>query len=174
MQNDAGNQIKMNSPDRILIVCVGNGLAGDDGAGQAVYDALRRRSLPDRVELVHLGLGGMALLDYFQGQHALIVVDAVQLNAEPGTLHVLEWDRLTGQESQAVSLHGIGLLETLQVARALYPEMVPQRAVLIGLEGRCFNELGVPLSGAVEHAVPAAVEAVLREVNQLREVESLL
>jgi hydrogenase maturation protease len=157
----------------ILIACVGNSLAGDDGAGHEVYVRLQRESLPASSELIHLGLGGMALHDYFDAQHLLIVVDAVQLNAAPGHVHVLNWKDLPVLRGQAVSLHGVGLAETLSVARLLYPERIPKRTVLIGIEGRRFNELGVPLSSEVAAAVVAAVEEVKRQVNSIQGAEAI-
>jgi hydrogenase maturation protease len=153
----------------ILIVCIGNDLAGDDGAGKAVFDRLRAGKLPESVELIHLGLGGMALYEYFHGQRLLIVVDAVQLNATPGFVHVMNWNCLPAIGGQAVSLHGVGLAETLSVARLLYPELTPERTVLIGIEGRRFSELGVPMSTEVEEAIGFAVEEVKQQIICTRE-----
>jgi hydrogenase maturation protease len=171
MHSHDGHQVRPVPGPDILVVCVGNDLAGDDGAGIAVYHQLVLEPLPGQVQVLLLGLGGMALLDHLHGQQLLIVVDAVQLNGHPGTVHVLDWDELSTVGRQAVSLHGIGFAETLSVARELYPESVPQRAVLIGIEGHRFNELGVPLSGEVETAVRKATEEVLRQILEVNGME---
>jgi hydrogenase maturation protease len=146
----------------VLIVCIGNRLAGDDGLGEAVYERLREATGLISSQLLLLGLGGLTLLEYLRAQRLLIVVDAVQFGSQPGTVHVMGVEAMPSAGVQAVSLHGIGLRDTLCVAQALYPERVPERIVLIGVEGRCFNELGAPLSGEVE----AALEAVVAEVNR--------
>jgi hydrogenase maturation protease len=173
VRSSHGRQVTERLKKDILIVCVGNGLAGDDGVGQAIYEELRREPLPASSELIHLGLGGMALYDHFRGQRLLLVIDAVQLDAEPGHIHVLDWDRLPALSGQAVSLHGVGLSETLCIAGVLDPDLVPERTVLVGIEGRRFNDLGVPLSPEVAAAVDAAVQEVKRQINCMQGVEAI-
>ena len=144
-----------------VIVCVGNSLAGDDAAGAAVYDALALRPLPPGTRLRLLGLGGIALLDDLVEASCpaslLIVVDAVQLGAAPGTVQVMEWDAIPEAGGAAVSLHGIGIRETITIGRALYPEFMPPRIVLVGIEGQRFDILGAemtpPVAAAIEEAV---------------------
>ncbi len=74
-----------------LIICIGNALAADDGAGAGVYEELERTGLPKGTRLCFLGLGGLDLLEELAGEHQLIVVDAVQLGGDAGTVHVLDW-----------------------------------------------------------------------------------
>jgi hydrogenase maturation protease len=154
-----------------VIVCVGNSLAGDDAAGAAVYEALALRPLPPDTRLRFLGLGGIALLDELveeQGREThgcaslLIIVDAVQLGAVPGTVHVMEWDAIPEAGGAAVSLHGIGIRETITIGRALYPEAMPRRIVLVGIEGQRFNLLGAEMTPTVAAAID---EAVLQVMN---------
>lgn len=145
-----------------VIVCVGNSLAGDDAAGAAVHDALTLRSLPPGTRLRLLGLGGIALLDDLQGEACLIVVDAVQLGAAPGTVHVLEWDAIPEAGGAAVSLHGIGIRETIAIGRALYPEIMPHRIVLVGIEGQRFDILGAEMTPQVAAAIDEAVFQVIQ------------
>lgn len=157
---------------RSLVVCLGNDLVGDDGAGLAVHDRLASRPLPAGARLARLGLGGLALLELMDGEDLMVVVDAVALGGAVGTLHVREGERLPGAARPAVSAHGIGVTEALEVARLLEPSRVPRRVVLVGIEGRRFDELGTGLTPVVAEAVPAAaatVEALLREANPWRE-----
>jgi len=67
-----------------LIVCIGNDLVADDGAGQAVHASLEAISLAAGTRLVFLGLGGIDLLEVMNGEDLLVVIDAVQLGAAPG------------------------------------------------------------------------------------------
>ena len=149
------------APADAVIVCVGNSLAGDDAAGCAVHDALTGR-LPPRARLRLLGVGGIALLDDLQGEEFLIVVDAVQLGAVPGTVHVLAWDAIPAAEGAAVSLHGVGIREAGAVGRTLYPEIMPPRVYLVGIEGCRFDRLGEGMTPAVAAAIEEAVDKVLK------------
>lgn len=156
---------------RSLIVCLGNELVGDDGAGLAVHDALAGRSLPEDVRLVRMGLGGLELLRELDGEELLVVVDAVALGGPPGTIHVREGASLPGAARAAVSAHGIGTAEALAVGRLLEPDRVPRRVVLVGIEGRRFDELGTGLTPDVASAVrtaAAAVESMARETSSRR------
>lgn len=144
-----------------LIVCLGNPLAADDGAGYAVYAALTGRELPAAVRLRFIGLGGIDLLEELAGEERLVVVDAVQLGASPGTVHVLSWEQLPIRHLRPVSGHGIGIREAVEVGRKLYPEKMPREIFLIGIEGACFDQLTDTLSPAVAESIPTAIQAVL-------------
>ena len=144
-----------------LIVCIGNDLAADDGVGHVVYHALVQKNLPEGTRLELLGVGGMDLLEVMEGEDNLVVVDAVQFGAIPGTLHVLDWEHLPCAGPRPVSGHGIGIREAIEVGRRLYPEKSPRQVHLVGIEGKCFDLLGADLSFEVARAVDAAVAEVL-------------
>jgi hydrogenase maturation protease len=150
------------APDRVVIVCVGNSLAGDDAVGCAVHAALAARPLPPGVKLRLLGLAGIALLDELAGETCLVVIDAVQWGAPPGTVHVLTWEQIPAASGAAVSLHGLGIRETIAIGRMLYPETMPQHIFLVGIEGICFDRLGQAMSPEVAGAVSQAAAQVLK------------
>jgi hydrogenase maturation protease len=151
---------------RVLVVCVGNALVGDDAAGCAVHDRLADRRLPAGVRLELLGVGGIRLLDLLEGEDALVAVDAVHFGAPPGTVHVLAWDDLP-KVSTAVTSHGIGLREAIEVGRRLSPESMPSRVYLVGIEGRDFDRIGEGMTTAVAAAIEPAARAVLDLVGQV-------
>lgn len=147
---------------RALVICIGNDLVGDDGVGHAIYYALKKKSLPSGTRLKLLGLGGMNLLDEIEGEKLLVVVDAVQFGDPPGTVHTLNWNQIPRLEPRAVSGHGIGVREAIEVSRCLYPEKTPHHIYLVGVEGRTFDQLGSGLSREVADAVGKATTEVLR------------
>lgn len=146
-----------------LIVCIGNDLAADDGVGHAVYHHLLQIGLPKDARLVLLGVGGLNLLEELAGEDRLVVVDAVHFKAEAGTVHTLDWGEIPALMQRAVSGHGIGIREAIEVGRRLAPENMPTQIYLVGIEGKCFDELGTGLS----EEVAAAVETAARKVLQL-------
>lgn len=145
---------------RAVIICIGNELVADDGAGYAVYQALKDVSFDCDVRLLFLGLGGIDLLEELDGEELLVVVDGVQLGGGPGTVHVLDWDAIPAQDYRPVSGHGIGVREAINVARKIYPDRVPDMTYMVGVEGKCFDRLGQGLSPEVAAAIPKAVEAI--------------
>lgn len=145
----------------VLIVCIGNQLVADDGIGQVLYHELQSTPLPKDVRLQFLGLGGIDLLEELQGEELLIVVDGLQLGGTVGDVVMLGWDELPVHQGRPVSGHGIGIREAIAVAGHLTPERVPKRVVLLGIEGGCFNALGVGLSKDVAAAIPKALQRIL-------------
>lgn len=149
-----------------LVVCIGNELVADDAVGYRIHQLLQDKALPPAVRLEYCALGGVALLELLSGdEQALIVVDAVQFGAPSGTVHRLAWDQLPGLSDQAISAHGIGLKDTIAIGRSLYPERMPEKIVLIGIEGRCFDQLGAAMSPEVAAALPAAVAVIEDELH---------
>ena len=145
---------------RSLVVCIGNDLVGDDALGHRLFYLLREALQNRDVRLCLLGVGGLAVVDQLAGEELLVVVDAVQFGAIPGSVHVLCWDQIPATEMRPVSGHGIGVREALQVCRKLYPEKMPQKIYLVGVEGACFDLVGAGLSPEVERALPRALEAI--------------
>ncbi len=150
-----------------LVVCVGNSLVGDDAAGCAVYNLLAREPLPDGARLHLLGVGGISLLESLAGEDILIVVDAVQLGARPGFIHILDWDDLPQAGARAVSAHGIGLREAIALGRILSHEAMPQRVLLIGIEGVSFDTIGAGMTPEVATAVEESAREVRRQLVSL-------
>ncbi len=155
---------KRNSQLAILIIGLGNPLRGDDGVGPRVVTELRRRGLPEGVEAIDAGTGGLDLLRVMEGRDAVIVVDAAEVGREPGT-----FVRFTPEEvrlqlrGRGFSLHDAGLAEALALASALAHPLPP--ITLFGVQPERIGwEEG--LSPAVEEAIPALVEAILREVRK--------
>lgn len=148
------------SPSSLLVLAVGNELSGDDGLGVHAIRALQHpevlATLPPDVELVDGGTAGLALLPAISGARALVVIDAVDVGAEPGTLHVL-----TGSDLYAtlvrLSVHQIGTSDLLAAARLA--GVLPEHVVLVGVQPATVAA-GVDLSPVVAAALPAVVDTV--------------
>ncbi len=148
-----------------LVVCVGNELIADDAIGYEVYTRLKAMDLPSGVRIEFAGVGGLALLDYLTGgERAMIVVDAVQLGADAGTIHCLPWDAVPSGGGAAISAHGIGLKETIDIGNILYPGLIPPAVFLVGIEGRCFNRMRDAMTPATAAAADPAAEHVRRQL----------
>ena len=160
MPNPDGSPVRSESGE-IAVVCVGNSLVADDAAGSAVFHRLNQQTLPSGVRLHHLGVGGMSLLELLAGEHSLLVVDAVRFGSSPGTIHFLSWQQLPGSGGQAVSLHGIGIRDAIEVGRIAFPQQMPEEVYLLGIEGECFDSFVTEMSPAVQAAVEKAAEMVL-------------
>ena len=153
-----------------LVVCIGNKLIADDAVGHEIFVRLCNEDLPDDTRLEYVGLSGIALLDLLTGtEDTMIVVDAMQLGAPVGTIHQLDWDEIPANYTSGYSAHGAGLREAINVGKILYPDKIPSKIMLIGIEGRCFDQPGAAMSPAVAAAIPAAANQIQEQLHLFHE-----
>ena len=149
-----------NSPSgcRLLIVGCGNPAAGDDCAG--IEMVRRLGELGDcGCDLRAETAPGVGLLDFFPLADVILFVDAVTSGGAPGTLYLtsLPSKELEGRALGALSSHGWGLAEVLELAHAL-GRAIP-RLFLLGIEAGTVAQ-GAARSAAVEQAVGLIVERI--------------
>ncbi|TKB12137.1 hydrogenase maturation protease [Desulforhopalus sp. IMCC35007] len=145
----------------VLVVCIGNQLVADDGVGQVIFQELAGYKWPETVRVKFLGLGGIDLIEELQGEDLLVVVDGVQLGFPAGSVVELCWADLPATQGRPVSGHGLGVREAIEVTRKIYPERCPKEVMLVGVEGRCFDQLGKGLSLEVAEAIPEALGRIV-------------
>jgi hydrogenase maturation protease len=141
-----------------LIIGCGNPDRGDDGAGILAAQRLRELGL-DAVE--HSG-DGLALMELWNSGDDVILVDAIESGASPGT--VLTWDPITHplcEESYRCSTHAFGPREAIELARAL--DRLPARIRIYGIEAASFEPGSEPCREVLE-----AVERVANEIALTR------
>jgi hydrogenase maturation protease len=148
-----------------LVLALGNPLRGDDGVGAATLEALSRHDLPEGVDLVDGGTGGLETVLLFQDYRRVIIIDAAEMGIEPG-----KWRRFTrdevifqsGDQVMRSTIHDAGLAEALQLANAL--TITPDELVIYGVQPL---EVGwvSGLSEPIWEAVPDIIAAVLNELN---------
>lgn len=147
------------SPTRVLFIGVGNPYRGDDGAGIAVARQLARRVPPD-IEVLEESGEGTALVEAWQGATFVIVVDAIQSGAAPGTIYRFDACREHLAGGLHRSTHAFGVSGAIELARAL--NELPAHLVVYGIEGQDFTP-GEGLSPAVQGAVECTAERILSE-----------
>ena len=146
----------------VLVLGIGNILLRDEGVGVRVIEALREMPLPEHVELCDGGTAGADLLDILSDRRKVIVIDAMDTDAEPGTVYRLTLDELRPADTPPVSLHDIGLLETLDMARYLGTQ--PDGVVVFGVKPANVD-CGLELSPAVRQAIPRIIDLILQEIS---------
>ncbi len=142
-------------PGRILVGCVGNLLRRDDGFGPAV--AARLDPMPAGVEVIETGIGGIALVqELLVGRYGLIVVDAMDRGARPGTVFAVEPE--VADYDNVPDVHLANPERVLSMAKGL--GCLPPRVIVVGCQPLDAEGLGPGLSPAVERAVEVAVDLV--------------
>lgn len=151
----------MQKNNRTLILGIGNVLLRDEGAG---IHALRRlgEMLGDRddVELMDGGTLSFTLAGAIEDAERLIVIDAAQLDAAPGTTQVFVGDAMDAfvGGSRKRSVHEVGLIDLMSIA--LLTDRLPGERALVGIQPEDLDWGETP-SPAVAAAIPTACRHVL-------------
>ena len=149
---------------RQFFIGVGNPDRGDDAAGRAVAQTLAGE-LPGDIEVLQLSGEATELVSQLQGTEAVILADASSSGAPSGT--VRRFDGVAGplpRELFAVSTHGVGVAEAIELARALGD--LPAVCIVYAIEAIRFGA-GEPLSAPVAAAVSEVAVRVQAEFEQL-------
>lgn len=155
----------------ILVAGIGNIFMGDDGFGCEVVRRLGCISLPDGIDVVDFGIRGMDLGYVLEdGYDLVILVDAIDREGTPGTLHVIEPENAAdARDLQLLSPHGMdpaSVLRLVAQSGAAAPRIVLVGCVPEWLGG---DEGHMGLTNTVASAVDEAVievQTILRDALQ--------
>ncbi len=139
------------APAPYLVLGIGNLLLRDEGVGVHVIDG---------------GTAGADLVDLIAGRRKVVIVDAVDAGVPPGTILRLRASDLLPADGGMMSLHQLGLVESLGMAAQLGCEA--EETLIVGIQPREISP-GLELSDDLAAAMPAAVRAVLAELPCVRE-----
>ncbi len=146
-------------PGKTLIVGIGNLIYRDEGVGVHVIGEMKKMELLPHIELLDIGTSTIDLISYLDGVEKLIVIDAMKAGGHPGDVYRCRPEDLLPKGEEPVSLHDIGLLETLAMMRK---KGLGIDTVVIGVEPKVFD-WGMELSDEVKNKIPNIIEAVLKE-----------
>ena len=149
------------SQPRTLVLGLGNDILRDDQIGLAVVRALG--DLPEHVVVKEAYIGGMGLVEVFEGYQRGIVVDAdPNVEVPPGTVrHVVMGDADTPSLRSA---HDADLPSSLALARQL-GWVVPEKIDIVAIAVRDFLTFDIKMTDLVEASVPVAVALVKRLIG---------
>jgi len=143
-----------------LIIGIGHRLRCDDAVGPLAVERLIARGLQ---ALEHCG-EGLGLISVWQAADRVIIVDAMESGAAPGTIR--RFDAASAPLPAATfrsSSHLFGLGEAVETARAL--GRLPATLIIHAIEGRHFG-FGTDPTPDVLAALDVVVENILKEERE--------
>lgn len=150
---------------KFLLLGIGNVLLSDDGLGIHALRYLAQNYIwPPSVELLDGGTAGMELLTSIAMATHLIILDAIQTEALPGTVVQIPHADMPLFFRTKLSSHQIGLVEVL--AAATLTDSLPSYVTLLGLVPASL-ELGMELTPAVATQLPQLANQVVQELTYL-------
>lgn len=157
---------------RAVVACFGNVLRADDGVGPAIAQVLAAEGMPDRVEVMEVGIGGIHLVqELMGGVDVLIIVDAVDLGRPPGTVVVQRPDVLDvstlsvdRRRDELADMHLATPARALMVALGM--GILPPTTLLVGVQTTDTDEPRYGLSPVTQGAIAVAVHEIRRLLSE--------
>lgn len=153
---------------KTLVLGIGNTLLKDEGVGIQVIRALLQSAPPtESVDYLDGGTLSFTLAGPIAEAAQLIVVDAAQMQAPPGTVRMLvgeEMDAFVSGNRKA-SVHEVGLTDLMAIAKLT--GRWPRRRALLAIQPKEMD-WGESLSPEVAAAVPEACRLVREQLERWR------
>lgn len=145
--------------DKILILGLGNLVLKDEGVGIHAVQYLEKEDLPDHVDLLDGGTGGVWLIGTLQEYKRVVMIDATLDNSPWGTVRVTK-PKYSKDYPVLLSAHEFGLRD--MVESMMIQECIPD-IDLITISVKDYETIGMELSDEVSRAIPE----VIRQVKKL-------
>jgi hydrogenase maturation protease len=140
-----------------LFVGIGNVLRGDDGVGVRGAEIMEGLPLPPEVEVYEAGTALPSLARMLEDRELVVVLDAIDARAEPGTVFCIKPEQLE-RHMEPISLHELDLSHALDEARLL--GRAPRKVMIVAVQVADVSpalKLSLPVKGALLRALGVAV-----------------
>jgi hydrogenase maturation protease len=147
----------------ITVLGIGNLLLRDEGVGFHLVQRLADNGDLPNVKIID---GGTApdILSLIDGDtDKLIIVDAAVAGDKPGTIYRFSIDDLDSASQTAVSLHEMGVADSLKLMNLLGNQ--PGSVVIFGIEPEVID-YGLELSPQLAEKMPQLIKLVLDEIKK--------
>ena len=143
----------------MLVIGIGNELRGDDAAGLLVARQIRAQQ--PEIQVLESSADPMTLMEAWEGEQRVILVDAVESGSPPGEIHRhAAHEQALPADFFHCSTHSIGVAEAVEFARNL--SRMPAELIVYGIEGADFQS-GAEVHPAVSASVNTLTECIIKE-----------
>jgi len=149
----------------IAILGVGNILEMDDGVAIYATRYLEMNySFKPHIDIINGGVEGINLLNLFMGYHYILVLDAIDIDDEAGSIYHIPSKRLTGYGLNSGGAHEIGVLQCFDILELMGREL-PKSTILgiIPKEIDISISLSDTISNRFDEYISTLVEIIKKE-----------
>ncbi len=150
-------------PPRISLLALGNLMRTDDAVGMLTATVLQESGrLPGTIEVIEGGTLGLDLLGMLDDTTHLLVLDAVDFGAAPGTRRSFRGEELARLPTSK-SVHLLGLSDLMNAMVLM--DAPAMEIVLLGVQPES-TDWGTVLTPKVEAAQSGLIEAALEQIGR--------
>ena len=153
----------MNQLKSVLVLGIGNYLMGDEGVGVHVANTLADEKFLEGVSVVDGGTGGFHLLEYFEKNDVVILVDATLDNNPPGTIRLIK-PKFAEDFPRAMSTHDIGLKDMVSALQLL--GTMPETHLFV-VSIASIQQQGIELTDEVNKVVPVVIDKIKKLIEEI-------
>jgi len=155
--------------NRTLVLGVGNTLLADEGAGVHAMRYLQAHGESlQGTDFIDAGTLSFTLADDIASADNLIIFDAAQIDAAPGTVRVFEGDDFDSfLQSGRRSVHEVGFADLMDIARL--QDCLPKNRALIGIQPEVLGwgeSTGASVTAAMPQAAASAISLISKWTTQ--------
>lgn len=158
---------------KINVLGCGNLLASDEGAGIHAVRKLNKHKLPDNIKIIEIGRPGTSLLKFIMDTDLIYVIDVVSRGEKQGTIFCFSSDDYSPKELFNLSIHGFNFLESYKRGMKQFPDRMPKKLILYGIEIKEQTKFKTELSIPLKRAVNKLVREIKKELLSLYPLEEI-
>ncbi len=150
---------------KTVLIGLGNIVLSDEGIGVHAINVIKQRcTFEPPVEVVDGGTLGLDLLSYFEGKDAVVIVDAVNFNREPGFISILRDEEIPSTINMKLTVHHIGLSDILSSLRLLGKS--PKQIILVGIQPESL-EMGLEMTHTLKSRLKEVVDTTIEQLKEI-------
>jgi hydrogenase maturation protease len=154
---------------KILILGIGNELAGDDIIGiKAVQEAAKIG--PPTVDYKQISTGGLQILETMLGYDKVLIVDSIETNSPTKRILKLDEKNFTDATFLA-SPHDVNFPTAMEIGKKTVPELMPKVIKIIGIEIPIQEKVTDEVLPETIEKLPLLKKMIIDEINQFFDEE---
>lgn len=159
--------IMTDKKNKVQIIGIGNILRNDDGVGPYIINELKKKKLPDNVELINVEIATLDILHLIKKENDVIVIDSMTSSTKVGKIYTLKLEDLPDLNTP-FNLHEMDLKTLFLTAKeiGILPKNVRFYAIEVkdvNFEGRLSDEV----KAAAEELVKILTEELTKNNNKI-------
>ncbi|MDD2356976.1 MAG: HyaD/HybD family hydrogenase maturation endopeptidase [Thiovulaceae bacterium] len=152
------------SKTKIVVLGVGNILEKDDGIAVYATSYLEKNYLFDpSIEIINGGVEGINLLNLFMDNNHILILDAINLDDEVGSIYYIPSHELSGYGINSGGAHEVGVMQCLDMLE-LMNKPLPKSSV-VGIVPKTV-EVGIGLTKEMKNTFTTYIDTI---INILKE-----
>lgn len=149
------------------IIGIGNPLRRDDGIGIILLEKLKeqKKDLPEEIEFIDGGTGGMNLLHVFSSFDNVLIIDAVQLHINPGSYKLFTADDINiNKKIIYISTHENQLPQVIEMSKQLGE--LPKKFFIFGIQPKDIS-YGTTLTNDIQTKINTLLKSLQNEIRKI-------